>query len=130
MGRRAKWCGYAFAQVSYMHGAPPERKFVKEMRRTILWGGIVPSIALILALPTHGLSLLLFGRYPLTTLRTIYGIWLRGFSWLDSLAWGVSCSVSVFAEVTGVMKFHLDRLRHKQFEIIEYKGPQTPALKV
>ena len=127
--RRAKRCGYAFAQVSYMHGALPERKFVKEVKRTILWGVIVPSIALVLALPTHGLSLLLFGRYPLTTLRTTYGMWRRGFSWLDSLAWGVSCGVSVFPEVIGVMKFHLDRLRHKQCEIIEYKGPQTPALK-
>jgi glycosyltransferase involved in cell wall biosynthesis len=127
--RRAKRGGYAFAQVSYMHGAPPERKFVKEVKRILLWGGIVPSIALILALPTHGLSLLLFGRYPLAALRTIYDTWRRGFSCLDSLAWGVSCGVSVFPEVTGMMKFHLDRLRNKQFEIIEYKGPQTPAIK-
>lgn len=124
--RRAKRCGYAFAQVSSMHGAPPERKFVKEMQRTWLWGAIVPGLALGLAVPTYGFSLLLLARYPLTALRTILKTRKQGFSWPDSIAWGLSCGVSVFPEVTGTAKFYLDRLRRKQGEIIEYKGPDVP----
>ena len=127
--QRAKRCGYAFAQVSHLHGAPPERKFVKEVRRTWLWGGILPLGALVLALPTHGLSGIAFGRYPLTALQVIHKMRQRGFSWSDSLAWGLSCAVSVFPSVVGVAKFQLDRLGNKQHEIIEYKSSQVPPEK-
>jgi glycosyltransferase involved in cell wall biosynthesis len=124
--QRAKRCGYGFAQVSHMHGAPPERKFVKEVRRTWLWGGILPLVALVLALPSHGLSAIVFGRYPLTALQVIYKTRQRGFSGHDSLAWGLSCAASVFPSVVGVVKFHLHRLLFKQHSIIEYKGDLAP----
>jgi len=125
--QRGKRCGYAFAQVSHMHGARPERKFIKEVRRTCLWGGILPLGALALALPTHGLSGIAFGRYPLTALQVIYKTRQRGFSWNESIAWGLSCAVSVFPSVVGIVKFYFYRLRNKQHEIIEYKGPQAPV---
>lgn len=125
--QRAKRCGYAYAQVSSLHGAPPERKFVKEIRRTWLWGVVVPLGAIVLSPFTMGLSLLAFGRYPLTALRTILRTRKRGFSWDESIPWGLSCGASVFPEAFGVVKFTGDRLLHRQHEIIEYKGAQTPA---
>lgn len=128
--QRAKRCGYAFAQVSYMHGALPERKFVKEVWRTWIWGGIVPLGALVLTLFTHGLSWIAFGRYPLTVLQVIYKTQRQGFSWTESLAWGLSCGASVFPEVVGIVKFYLDRLRNNQHEIIEYKSPQSSVINV
>lgn len=124
--RRAKRCGYGYTQVSRLHGAPPERKFVKEVRRTWLWGAIVPMVAMALTLPTHGLAGVIFGRYPLTALQVIYKTRRRGYSWSDSLAWGLSCAVSAFPEVFGAAKFHLDRFSNKQHQIIEYKT-QIPA---
>ncbi|WP_181357349.1 glycosyltransferase family A protein [Stenomitos frigidus] len=127
--QRAKRCGYAYAQVSSLHGALPERKFVKEIRRIWLWGMIVPLGAIALSPFTFGLSLLVFGRYPLTALRTILGTRKRGFSWDESIPWGVSCGASVFPEAFGIAKFTGDRLLHRQHEIIEYKGAQTPATK-
>ncbi len=122
---RAKRCGYAYSQVFSLHGAAPERKFVKEVRRTWLWGLLMPLGALMLAPFTQGWSLILFLRYPFTALRTIYRTHRRGFTWAESIPWGLSCSVSVFPEVLGAMKFHLNRLRDRQHEIIEYKGPQA-----
>lgn len=124
--QRARRCGYAFAQVSHMHGAPPERKFIKEIRRTWLWGGVIPLVALSLTLPTHGLSLIVFGRYPLTALRAIYKTRQRGLTFADSCSWGLSCAVSVFPEAIGALGFHLNRLGNKQHSILEYKGPQAP----
>ena len=62
--QRAKRCGYAYAQVRSIHGAPPEGKFVKEVRRSLLWGAGVPLTSLLLTWPTHGGSLLLLLRYP------------------------------------------------------------------
>ena len=125
--QRAKRCGYAYAQVSSLHGAPPERKFVKEIRRIWLWGILVPLGAIALSPFTWGLSLLILGRYPLTALRTSLGTHKRGFSWDESIPWGVSCGVSVIPEAFGVVKFMGDRVLHRQHEIIEYKGVQTSA---
>lgn len=125
--QRAKRCGYAYAQVNSLHGAPPERKFIREIRRTWLWGVFVPVSAIALAPFTLGLSLLAFGRYPLTALRTILGTRKRGFSWGESIPWGLSCGASVFPEAFGVIKFTSDRLLNRQHKIIEYKGAQTPV---
>ncbi|MEB3277979.1 MAG: glycosyltransferase family A protein [Lyngbya sp.] len=127
--KRAKRCGYGFAQVSYLHGAPPERKFVKEIRRTWFWGLILPLVALSLVYPTHGLSALLLGRYPLSALQVSYKTRQRGYSWADSVAWGLSCAASAFPTALGAIKFHLDRIQNKQHQIIEYKGPQAPVTK-
>jgi len=123
--QRGKRCGYAYAQVSQIHGAPPERKFVKELRSAWLWGVIIPLTALALMFPTHGLSLIAFGRYPLSALKTIYQSRRQGFSWSDSIVWGLSCSVSVFPQVFGMVKYYRDRLYNKQHEIIEYKANQA-----
>lgn len=123
--QRAKRCGYAFGQVSHLHGAPPERKFIKEVWRIWIWGIIMPLGALVLTPSTHGLSWIAFGRYPLTVLQVLYKTRRQGFSWTDSLAWGLSCGASVFPEAVGSVKFHLDRLHNKQHKIIEYKGPQS-----
>jgi glycosyltransferase involved in cell wall biosynthesis len=123
--KRAKRCGYAYALVSSLHGASPERKFVKELRRTWLWGAIAPLMALALAVPTHGLTLIVFGRYPLTALRTLYSTRRRGFAWKESFAWSLSCGLSVFPEAAGVLNFYLARLGNQQHRIIEYKGSQA-----
>jgi glycosyltransferase involved in cell wall biosynthesis len=119
--QRAKRCGYAYAQVSAIHGAPPERKFIDELRRTMLWGLLAPAAALALTLPTLGLSWLVFGRYPAVVAKVARLAWMRGFSWDRSLVWGVSCALAPFPAAVGVAKFHLDRMRSKHPQIIEYK---------
>lgn len=125
---RAKRCGHAYAQGSYLHSVSGEGMYVKEIRSTWLWGAIVPLAALALIFPTGGISLLAFGRYPLSALRTMYKTRKRGFAWADSIAWGLSCSVSAFPHVFGAIKFYHDRLYNKQHEIIEYKTPQAPTI--
>jgi GT2 family glycosyltransferase len=119
--QRAKRCGHAYAQVSEMHGAPPERKFVDQRRRSILWGAVAPGAALALTLPTLGLSWIAFGRYPVVAAKVARTARARGFSWRESVAWGLSCAFSPFPEAFGVAKFHLDRMRNKRPQIIEYK---------
>lgn len=119
--QRAKRCGYGFAMVNSIHGKLPERKFVKEVRRTCLWGGFVPILILISLIPTKGLSLLLLTRYLFTFLKVTYQTHQQGFSWYHSWAWGLSCSLSVFPSFLGICKFYQDLLRQKTPEIIEYK---------
>ncbi|NEQ26561.1 MAG: hypothetical protein F6K28_47535, partial [Microcoleus sp. SIO2G3] len=125
--KRMQRGGYAYALVNSMHGASPERKFVKEVRRSWIWGILVPASAIALAPFTHGISLVALGRYPLTVVKTIASTRKRGFSNAHSLAWGLSCGASVFPEAVGNLKFQLARLQGQQHQIIEYKGSQ-PAI--
>jgi glycosyltransferase involved in cell wall biosynthesis len=119
--QRAKRCGHAYAELHRRHGGPPERKFQTELRRTWLWGALVPAGALGLTLPTMGLSWLALGAYPLRAVRTARRTRERGFSWVDALAWGASCAAAPIPEAIGALKFHADRLRKKPPRLIEYK---------
>jgi glycosyltransferase involved in cell wall biosynthesis len=120
--QRQKRTGYAYAQVSEMHGtSTPERKFVREKRRALLWGLAVPAGALLMAPPTMGVSCLALARYPAVGARVALQTRKRGFPWAHSLAWGVSCALSSFPEAVGVAKFHLDALQDRRPEIIEHK---------
>ncbi len=119
--RRAKRTGYAYAQVSDLHGATPERKFVREKRRALLWGLAMPAGALLMAPSTLGVSFLVLARYPAVGARTAWQTRRRGFPWAHSVAWGVSCALAAFPQAIGVAKFHLDALQNRRPEIIEHK---------
>jgi GT2 family glycosyltransferase len=120
--QRGKRCGHGYAQVHHLHGAPPERYFEQNLRRTVLWGGVVPAAALGLALPTLGLSLGLLARYPVVAARTALRTRQQGFPLGHALAWGGSVALQPFPELLGVIKFHRDRVQHAAPEIIEYKS--------
>jgi glycosyltransferase involved in cell wall biosynthesis len=118
---RAKRCGHAYAELHRLHGAPPERKFARELRRTWFWGALLPASAVGFSLPTLGLSWLLLGVYPLRAARVARKTHDRGLSWTDALAWGVSCSLAPLPEVFGAAKYHYDRLVGNRSRLIEYK---------
>ncbi|WP_225027982.1 glycosyltransferase family 2 protein, partial [Xinfangfangia pollutisoli] len=44
--RRTVRAGHAFAEGAALHGAPPERHWVAETRRALLWGAVLPLVAL------------------------------------------------------------------------------------
>lgn len=62
--RRAVRAGWAYAEGAALHGAPPERHWVRETRSIFFWGVLVPAGALLLAWPTRGASLLLLAGWP------------------------------------------------------------------
>lgn len=123
--RRAKRCGHGYAQVNHLHGAPPERYFAANLRRTVLWGALAPAAAAALSGPTLGLSWIALARYPLVAGRTALRTRRRGFSWGHALAWGASCAAAPVPEALGVLKFHVDRVLDRRPQIIEYKGEGT-----
>jgi len=57
--RRARRAGWAYAEGAALHGASPERHWLRESRSILFWGLLLPALALLLAWPTRGLSLLL-----------------------------------------------------------------------
>ncbi|MEW9918948.1 glycosyltransferase family 2 protein [Marimonas sp. MJW-29] len=110
--RRSRRSGHAFAEGAFLHGAPPERHWVAETRRTLLWGAALPLAILLLALAVSPWALWLFLIYPLQVLR---------LSRRKSLKWAFFNTLSKVPEALGALSFHLNRLRGRRNRLIEYK---------
>jgi glycosyltransferase involved in cell wall biosynthesis len=115
--KRARRGGHAFAEGVELHGAPPERHYVVETRRALLWGLIIPVVILALGL-VHAAWLLLVLIYPLQVLR---------LAWRDGMAsaatrWrALFLVIARFPEAQGVLLYWFNRLRRRRSALIEYK---------
>jgi len=127
--KRSLRAGHAFAEGAYLHGKPPEHHWVKETRSNWLWGLVIPGVAIALALPTHGLSLLLLGGYALMAYKIYRYLHSTGLSSADAALYSLFCMVGKFPNVLGQLKFYRNRLMGQQSGLIEYKGSQTPPAK-
>ena len=117
--RRTMRSGYAFAEGAFLHGAPPERHFVRETRRALAWGALLPA-AIVLAScwqPAAAAALVLV--YP--------GQWLRlGGRFARQggpLPWRHAAFLILgrFPEAQGAARFFLGRLSGRATALIEYK---------
>jgi GT2 family glycosyltransferase len=119
--RRMRRSGHAYAEGAALHGAPPERHWVRETRRALFWGAGVPAMALGGALPTLGLSLGLFGAYGVSAARVYRSARARGRPAEDALPYAVFTALGKLPEVQGVLEYHVSRLRGRRRGLIEYK---------
>jgi GT2 family glycosyltransferase len=117
--RRNKRSGHAFAEGAYLHGAPPERHFVDETRRAVLWGAGLPLLVLVLAAAVSPWLLLLLAVYPLQWARVGRRQRRDGVP----MPWTYTAFLLLgrFPEAQGVFKFRLGRLLGQRSAIIEYK---------
>lgn len=120
--KRTQRAGYAFAEGSWLHRGEPERYWVKESRRIWIWGVILPGVALMGAIPSHFLSLLLLFAYPVSAYRAYRYTCLRGFPVKRSFLYGLFCTLGKFPEAQGQLKYHFSRLFNLENKIIEYKN--------
>ncbi|MFY9212697.1 MAG: glycosyltransferase [Aestuariivita sp.] len=109
--RRTRRAGFAFAEGAALHGAPPERHWVKETRRALAWGLVLPALIFLGAMITPAMLVLLM-IYPAQVLR---------LSRRSGLVPAVFSVIGKFAEGWGVLEYGLTRLRGKNSGIIEYK---------
>jgi glycosyltransferase involved in cell wall biosynthesis len=110
--------GYAYARGADLHGAPPERHWVRETRSVWAWGAGLPLATLLLTISLGWPGLLLLVVYPLQTIRLA----LRGTrslreNWIHAGA----LVLGKFPELLGQLKFFLDKARRVQSGLIEYK---------
>ncbi|MDZ4310145.1 MAG: glycosyltransferase [Cypionkella sp.] len=103
--------GYAYTEGAARYGAAPERHWVVEVRRAVLWGIALP-LGVVLAGLLHPLGWLLALVYPAQVLRLAR----RG-----GFAWGFFTVVGKFAEARGVISYWGNRLRGRRRGLIEYK---------
>jgi GT2 family glycosyltransferase len=116
--RRHVRSGYAFAEGAYLHGAAPERHWVRESRRALIWGVILPAAcctASVTALPWGFATWLV---YPLQMLR----LFCRGARPIrDRVLLAVFQVMMRFPEGQGYMKFVVHRVLDQRTSVIEYK---------
>lgn len=117
--RRNKRAGHAFAEGAFLHGKPPERHFVTETRRAIVWGAALPLLLLLLAAVVSPWVLLWFAVYPLQWLR----IGARMARTATPIPWRRAAFLLAgrLPEAQGVVTFWSGRWLGHRSAIIEYK---------
>lgn len=110
--QRSRRAGHAFAEGAALHGKGPERHWVAETRRALLWGLGVPVAALVAGL-IHPAGLLILLVWPLQVLRL-------ALRWRDPQAAFLNL-LGKLAEAQGVLGYWLGRLRGQKRGLIEYK---------
>lgn len=110
--RRSQRAGHAFAEGAALHGAPPERHWVRETRRALIWGAALP-VLILLSLWINPLAALLMAlAYPAQALRL-------GRSMPAKRA--VFTVLGKFPEAQGALGFYLSRMTGRRKGIVEYK---------
>ena len=110
--KRTKRAGHAFAEGAFIHGSLPERHWVAETRRALLWGLMGPALIVLLALVVGPVGLLAVLVYPLQVLR---------LSRRGGVAWAFFSVLGKFVEAQGALSYYWRRLSGGQKKLIEYK---------
>ncbi len=109
--KRMRRSGHAFAEGAALHGRPPERHFVTETRRALIWGLALPLAALIGA-AFNPLALLVLLAYPLQVLRLAPRVGAVRAAFL---------TLGKIPEAIGVAEYWLRRRLGRRSRLIEYK---------
>lgn len=127
--QRSLRSGHAYAEGAWLYGKVPERHRVKETKSILLWGALVPAIALGSLWLSHGWSLLLFLGYPLMTYK-VYRYFKTRFTPRHSRLYAINCILIKFPQAQGQIQFYLNKLLGKQRTLVEYKGfpPKTDSV--
>lgn len=116
--RRHVRAGFAFAEGARLHGAPPERHWVRETRRALIWGVALPISCILATLlaPPWGLAAWLV--YPLQVLR----LFLRpGRPLAERGLLALFLVLARFPEAQGVLTYAFRQWPRQRPTLIEYK---------
>jgi Flp pilus assembly protein TadB len=92
-------------------GARLCRHWVGETRRAVLWGAVLPLVALAGLFVTPW-ALVILAAYPAQVLRL-----QRNHGWERAFF----MTLAKFPEAMGVLQYHFNRLRRRRSGLIEYK---------
>ena len=114
---RTRRAGHAFAEGAARHGAGPERHWLAETRRAVIWGAGVPLAAGLAGL-IHPAGLALLLLWPLQVLRLGWRWRAEGRAGWEAAVFTV---LGKLAEAQGVLGYWVNRIRRRQGGLIEYK---------
>lgn len=110
--KRTKRAGHAFAEGAALHGAPPERHWVAQTRRAMIWGAGLPLFVGLAAIFIGPVGLLLVLIYPLQVAR---------LARRSSVSWACFSVLGKFAEASGAVSYYWRQLTGGKKRLIEYK---------
>jgi glycosyltransferase involved in cell wall biosynthesis len=112
---RAVRSGYGYTEVDLLN--QETRPFSQNIRRAIIWGGIIPAVILLGCLISWKM---LFGVaiYPMQAARIAYR---SGLPSRDSWLFGLFMTLARFAELQGILSYFWRRWRGRRVQLIEYK---------
>ena len=105
-----------------MHGKPPERHWVRQVRSIEFWGIAVPLFIVCLAWPTRGASLALFLVYPLHAMWIARRHQKLGMPARKAWLWAWACIIGRFPNAIGMFRYWFSRFSGRHQGLIEYKG--------
>jgi GT2 family glycosyltransferase len=121
--RRSTRTGWSYAESAANHGSSAERLKVRETRSAWFWGALLPLAALLLALPTRGLSLLLLAGYLVLLARVYTATRRRGLPANDSLLLAAFTVIGKFPQVLGQLEFRVLRARGRARRVVDWRSP-------
>jgi GT2 family glycosyltransferase len=113
---RSRRGGFAAAAGAALHGAPPERHGVVQVRRALIWGLALPAAALAGRLVTPW-ALMLLLAYPAQVMRLALRKGGRRGDWEEA----VFLVLGKFPEALGCCTYALQGFRRRPVKLIEYK---------
>lgn len=132
---RTKRGGYAYAEGMAMHGSSPQRHYVRELARLLMYGVAVPGIwlcSMVFGVLVPNLSwlmvlstlivMLIYIKPFIGALRARLGL---GNNFATSCLYAGFCVLAKFPETQGALKYFANRLSGKKATLIEYKNPST-----
>ena len=114
--KRTRRGGHAAAEGMAMHGAPPERHGVAQVRRALIWGLALPGVALAGLMVTPWSPALLLA-WPAQVIRLALRDGATRGAWEQALFLTLGKS----AEALGVLEYVVRRSLQKPAGLIEYK---------
>ena len=115
--KRNRRSGYAFAEGAKIHGAPPERHWVRQTQRIAVWGILIPILIMAAALLLSFWCLFGLIIYPLQTARIARREGGSKVAWEVAIFW----VLGIFPQAVGVLEFWRKHLWDGNVKIIEYK---------
>lgn len=114
--KRTRRGGHAAAEGMAMHGAPPERHGVAQVRRALAWGLVLPVMALAGSLITPWAMALLLA-WPAQVIRLALRDGATRSAWEQALF----LTLGKIPEALGVLEYHARRGLRRPTGLIEYK---------
>lgn len=121
--RRAVRAGWAYAEGAWLHGASPERHFVRESASILFWGVIVPGLALGAAWPTGGASVLVAALgYAVLGVRIGTRAIRRGLSMREASLLAAFTVLAKFPQAIGQLQFAALRVRGRGRRLVDWRA--------
>lgn len=118
---RALRGGWGYAEGAALHAGSPERFWRRENASILFWGMLVPGVALLLAWPTHGATLLLLAGHVLLFARIRRRGLRAGLSRREARLQAFFTVLGKLPQGIGHLEFSILRLLRRRRNVIDWR---------